>query len=170
MPCTVEFEGRTWRNVGIRFKGNSSLSSTWGRGVYKLPFRLDFDELEDRFPEVAKQRFLGFKSLSLTNGFSDPSLIRDKVMADLFREGGVRAARTGFVRLYVDRGQGPEYFGLYSMAEVPGKAMLAGAVRQRRAATSTSPRGWAPSWPPSTRRRSRRRPTRTRPTSPTCSG
>jgi spore coat protein H len=126
VPCTVELQGQTWQNVGIRFKGNSSLASTWGRGIYKLPFRLDFDELQDRFPEVSQQRFLGFKSLSLTNGFADPALIRDKVMADLFREGGVRAARTGFVRLYVDRGQGPEYFGLYNMAEVPGKTMLRG--------------------------------------------
>jgi spore coat protein H len=124
VPATVEFQGQSWQNVGIRFKGNSSLASTWGRGIYKLPFRLDFDELEDRFPEVSKQRFLGLKALSLTNGFSDPALIRDKVMADLFREGGVRAARTGFVRLYVDRGQGPEYFGLYNMAEVPDKPML----------------------------------------------
>jgi spore coat protein H len=124
VPCTVELQGQAWQNVGIRFKGNSSLATTWGRGIYKLPFRLDFDELQDRFPEVAKQRFLGFKSLSLTNGFSDPALIRDKVMADLFRAGGVRAARTGFVQLYVDRGQGPEYFGLYNMAEVPGKTML----------------------------------------------
>jgi spore coat protein H len=124
VPSTVTFAGRSWRNAGIRFKGNSSLSSSWSQGVYKLPFRLDFDELEDRFPEVAKQRFLGFKALSLTSGFSDPSLIREKVMADLFREGGVRAARTVFARLYIDRGQGPEYFGLYSMAEVPDKAML----------------------------------------------
>jgi hypothetical protein len=124
VACTVAFQGQTWQNVGIRFKGNSSLASTWGSGIYKLPFRLDFDELGDEFPEVAKQRFLGIKALSLTNGFSDPALIREKVMADLFREGGVRAARTGFVRLYVDRGQGPEYFGLYDMAEVPDKALL----------------------------------------------
>jgi spore coat protein H len=124
VPSTVQFEGQTWQHVGIRFKGNSSLSTTWRQGIYKLPFRLDFDEMQDRFPEVSKQRFLGFKALSLSNGFSDPSLIREKVMADLFREGGVRAARTGFVRLYVDRGDGPEYFGLYDLTEVPGKAML----------------------------------------------
>jgi spore coat protein H len=124
VPCTVRFEGQAWHNVGIRFKGNSSLSSTWRRGVYKLPFRLDFDELEDRFPEVAKQRFFGLKALSLANSFSDPTLIREKVMADLFRAGGVPAARTGFVRLHVDRGQGPEYFGLYALTEVPDKAML----------------------------------------------
>jgi spore coat protein H len=124
VPAAVEFEGRRWQNAGIRFKGNSSLSTTWSRGVSKLPFRLDFDELQDRFPEVAKQRLLGFKALSLTNSFSDTSLVREKVMADLFREGGVRAARTVFVRLYIDRGQGSEYFGLYGMAEVPDKAML----------------------------------------------
>jgi hypothetical protein len=29
VPSTVQFEGQTWQYVGIRFKGDSSLSTTW---------------------------------------------------------------------------------------------------------------------------------------------
>ena len=36
-PCTLNFEGKIWYHVGIRFKGNSSLRSSWGRTL-KMPF------------------------------------------------------------------------------------------------------------------------------------
>jgi uncharacterized membrane protein YgcG len=46
VPVTVRFKGRVWRHVAFRWKGNSSLRSSWSAGVYKLPFRLDFDHFE----------------------------------------------------------------------------------------------------------------------------
>ena len=118
VPATVEFEGDTWTNVGLRFKGNSSLRSTWRSGIYKLPFKLDFDEFEDEYPEIDDQRFYGFKQLSLASNFNDSSFLREKVAADIFREAGVPAAQTAFYQVYVDYGEGPIYFGLYTMVEV----------------------------------------------------
>lgn len=118
VPADIEFEGQTWTNVGIRFKGNSSLMSTWGSGSYKLPFKLDFDEFEDTYPEIDDQRFYGFKQLSFSSNWSDPSLLREKVTADIFREAGVPAAQTAFYAVYVDYGDGPFYFGLYTAVEV----------------------------------------------------
>jgi spore coat protein CotH len=111
--------------VGIRFKGNSSLMSTWSSGNYKLPFRLDLDAFETEHPEVDNQRFFGFKELSLASNWSDPSYLREKVTHDIFREAGVPAPRTAFYRLYIDYGQGSTYFGLYAMAEIPDSPMLA---------------------------------------------
>ena len=73
VPATIEFEGHTWTHVGVRYKGNSSLTSGWRSGTDKLPLKLDFDEFEDDHPEIEDQRFYGFKQLSLANGFSDPS-------------------------------------------------------------------------------------------------
>ncbi|MGV3524736.1 MAG: CotH kinase family protein [Candidatus Sericytochromatia bacterium] len=124
-PVTLRFEGQTWKYVGMRFKGNSSLRSSWGRSE-KMPFRFDFDEFEDEHPEINDQRFFGFKKLTLSSGFSDDSLIREKVAADIFREAGVPAAQTAFYRLYVDigDGQGSKYFGLYTMVEAPDTPML----------------------------------------------
>lgn len=118
VPVTIEFEGDTWTNVGLRFKGNSSLFSSWGGGNYKLPMKLDFDEFEDDYPEIDDQRFYGFKQLSLSSNFHDDSFLREKVAADIFREAGVPAAQTAFYQIYVDYGEGPVYFGLYTMVEV----------------------------------------------------
>jgi len=124
VPCTIDFEGRTWRHVGIRFKGNSSLSFPWEAGQWKLPFRLDFEELEEEHPEIRDQRFFGFRHITLANGSHDDALVRDVVMGDLFRAAGVPAPRASFYRVTIDHGSGPVYFGLYTMIEVPDRPML----------------------------------------------
>ncbi len=103
--------------MGVRFKGSSSLMSPWSNGNLKLSFKLDFDEFEDAFPEIDNQRFFGFKKLSLKNNFDDPSFVREKVMADVFADAGMVVSRTAFYAVYVDRGEGSEYFGLYTMVE-----------------------------------------------------
>ncbi len=124
VPCHVEFEGKTWWYVGIRYKGNSSLLSTWQSGIGKLPLRLDFDQFEDEYPETRNQRFYGFQDLSLASNWSDPSLLREKIGHDIFRDAGVPAPRTSFYRVYVDFGDGPTYFGLYTMTEIPDTPLL----------------------------------------------
>jgi hypothetical protein len=124
VPVTVGRDGRTWWHVGMRFKGNSSLITAWQRGVRKLGFRLDFDQFEDDYPEIRNQRFYGFRELSFSNAFSDPSLVRDKVAADLFRAAGVPAAFGAFAAVYLDVGSGPVYAGLYTVIEDPSDAML----------------------------------------------
>ncbi|MDY6973598.1 MAG: CotH kinase family protein, partial [Thermodesulfobacteriota bacterium] len=124
-PCTFTFEGRTWWHVGVRFKGQSSLVYPWEiGGTKKFPFRFDFDEFEDVFPEIDNQRFFGFKELSMCSNFNDNSLLREKVVGDIFREAGVPAPQNAFYRLFIEYGVGPVYFGLYTMVEVPRKPML----------------------------------------------
>ena len=126
VPCTLTFNGITWNYVGVRFKGNSSLKDAWTAGIYKMPFRFDFDEFEDTYPEIDDQRFYGFKKLTLASGYKDDSLIREKVVADIFRGLDVPAPRTAFYRLFIDcgDGEGSKYFGLYTMVEVPADPML----------------------------------------------
>lgn len=123
-PCTVSYNDHTWTHVGIRFKGNSSLSSTWSSGSYKLPYRFNFDKFEDDYPEIDGQRFYGFKKISLSSNWSDDSLLRDRMVPDIFRAAGVPAPRTAFYQLYVDHGDGPVYVGLYTMIEIPDAPML----------------------------------------------
>jgi len=124
VPCTVNYNGHQWLHVGIRFKGNSSLKSTWRNGIYKLPLRLDFDQFENSYPEIYDQRFYGFQKLSLSSGWKDASLMREKITADIFREAGVPAPRTAFYRVYVEHGDGPVYFGLYTLVEIPSTPMF----------------------------------------------
>jgi spore coat protein H len=121
---TMKFNGKTWNKVGFRLKGNSSLSSTWRAGIYKLPFRLKMDEYEDTYPEIKDQRFYGFKEFSMSPAYADNSLIREKVVADIFRMGGVAAARTAFYRVYINFGDGAKYCGVYTMVEVIDDTMV----------------------------------------------
>ncbi len=117
IPCSVFFNGKEWYQVGIRAKGNSSLKSSWSQGIMKLPFKLDFDQYEDIYPDINNQRFYGFRQLSLKNAFSDPSLIREKVVDEIFGEAGLPSIRAAFYRVFIDRGEGSQYFGLYTLVE-----------------------------------------------------
>jgi len=117
VPAEVFYEDKEWYRVGVRFKGNSSLQSSWQAGILKLSFKLDFDEFEDDYPQIDNQRFYGFKKLSLKNNFDDRSMLREKVATDVFRNAGLVASHTAFYTVYVDYGDGPQYFGLYTLVE-----------------------------------------------------
>jgi len=117
VPGEVFYEGNEWYRVGLRFKGNSSLQSSWQAGILKLSFKLDFDEFEDDYPQIKNQRFYGIKKLSLKNNYDDSSMLREKVATDVFRNAGLVASHTAFYTLYVDHGDGPQYFGLYTLVE-----------------------------------------------------
>ena len=117
VPAEVFYKGKEWYRVGVRFKGNSSLQRTWENGNLKLSFKLDFDEFEDTYPEIDNQRFYGFKKLSLKNNFDDKSMLREKIATDLFRNAGLASSHASFFTVYVDHGEGPVYFGVYTLVE-----------------------------------------------------
>ncbi|MDP5230741.1 MAG: CotH kinase family protein [Cellulophaga sp.] len=117
VPGEVYYNGKQWYKVGLRFKGNSSLQTSWQQGILKLAFKLDFDEYEDDYPQIKNQRFYGFKKFSLKNNYDDKSFLREKVSADIFKNAGLAVSHTAFYTLYVDHGDGPEYFGLYTLVE-----------------------------------------------------
>jgi spore coat protein H len=83
----------------------------------KLSFKLDFDQFENEYPQIDNQRFHGFKKLSLKNNFDDASFMREKVASDVFINAGLAGPHTAFYAVYVDHGDGPTYFGLYTMVE-----------------------------------------------------
>lgn len=118
VEATIEFDGNVWTHVGVRYKGNSSLMSGWNSGSLKLPFKFDFDEFEDDYPEIDNQRFYGFKQLSLANGFSDPTFLRDALTYELLDEAGLVAAETAFYKVILDYGEGPVDLGIYTVIEV----------------------------------------------------
>ncbi|MCM4152414.1 spore coat protein [Arenibacter sp. N53] len=117
VPGEVLYNGKEWYRVGVRFKGNSSLQSSWSGGILKLSFKLDFDEFEDQYPQIDNQRFYGFKKLSLKNNYNDKSMLREKVATDIFRDAGVASSHAAFYTVYVDHGDGPQYFGVYTLVE-----------------------------------------------------
>lgn len=63
VTCSFKFNGTEWYQVGIRYKGNSSLQSAYQSGNKELSFKIDFDEFEYYYPALQNQRFYGFKQL-----------------------------------------------------------------------------------------------------------
>lgn len=124
VQTTVKFKGKTWQHVGFRLKGNSTLSTAWRSGIYKLPFRLDFDKFEDVQPSIKNQKFYGFKELSFSPGVKDNSLIREKLGSDIFRMAGMPAAQSAFYKVSIDIGAGMKYCGVYCGLELPDDKMV----------------------------------------------
>lgn len=118
VKSTVTFNGETWNSVGFRYSGNSTLQTSWRSGTQKISFRLDFDEFEDEDSSTKNQRFFGFKQISFKSNAMDDSYLREKVTTDILRAAGVTVSQTAFYEVYVDYGNGPQYFGLYTAVEI----------------------------------------------------
>jgi len=117
VPATISFQNETWDHVGIRYKGVNSLMTAWSEGIGKISLKVDMDHYEDEFPETKNQNFFGFKELNLQSGMSDASVIREKLAPEIFQDAGVIAPETAFYKVFIDKGDGFEYFGLYTLVE-----------------------------------------------------
>ena len=106
VPVTVMYDGRTWTQVGMRYKGNSSLMASAIGSNGKIPFRLDFDRYEDENPAIENQRFFGFQKLTFSSNVGDDTQLREALAVEVFRDRSVPAARAAFYRMYVDTGVG----------------------------------------------------------------
>jgi spore coat protein H len=118
IPAQMFFNGKQWYDIGLRYKGNSSLQTAYLNGSGKLPLRIEMDHFANENPNINGQTFYGFTQLALSSNFNDNSLIHEKVAADVFRDFGVPAPQSAFCRVFVDFGEGPTYFGLYTLLEV----------------------------------------------------
>ncbi|MDD1729391.1 MAG: CotH kinase family protein, partial [Methanospirillum sp.] len=127
VPATVTENGTVWDHVGIRFKGSSSLQRSWQSGSLKISLKLDFDKYKDEFPETKGQTYHGFEKLNLQSNAGDSSFLREKVVPDIFRKAGVVAPDTAFYRVYIDYGDGPVYFGLYTLIETVDDTLIKNA-------------------------------------------
>lgn len=114
----VQFNGETWENVAVRYKGNSSLMFSWMRGSHKLPFKIDFSKFEK------KRKFYGFTELSLSNNFADDTLLREPLAYRLLNDMGLPASHTALYRMTVDYGQGAKDYGIYTSIEVTNDTVV----------------------------------------------
>jgi len=114
----LEAGGQTYKDIGVRFKGNSSYMMS-ARGL-KRPFKLDFNRFVD------DQSFHGLTTINLSNNMMDPSQLRETLSYAVFRAAGVPAPRTAFVQLYltVPGKHEREFVGLYTLIEQVNGAFL----------------------------------------------
>lgn len=116
--ATFEFEGKPVGEIGLRYKGNSSFSGA--RFNDKRSYKLDFNQFDK------KLRFFGLKKLNLNNNFADPSMMREAIAYEVFRQAGVPGSRTSYARVYltVKGEKNKQYLGLYTMVEQVDDLML----------------------------------------------
>jgi hypothetical protein len=143
VPVEVAYDDGIWTQVGMRYKGNSSLAAG---NTGKLPFRLNFDRYEAEHPEVEDQRFYGFKELTFSSNWNDNSQLRELFANEVLRDRGVPAARASFVRVYVDAGNGPEYWGLYTLIEDPSDGAMLDAQLGSSSGNLYKPDGPGADW------------------------
>lgn len=102
----------TLKNVGVRFRGNTSYSYNRRRSQ-KLPFNIDTDAF------VPGQKLWGYSNLNLSNAYKDATFVREVVAYELMRK-HVPALKAGWVRLIINN----ENWGVYVNIEQPGKGFL----------------------------------------------
>ena len=90
-------------SVGVRLKGNSSYSHP---GT-KKSFKIDFNKY------ISGQNYDGLKKLNFSNGFKDPSCMREKLFFDVCREANVPAPRASFAEVTFNG----EPWGFYTVVE-----------------------------------------------------
>jgi spore coat protein CotH len=111
-------QGKTYKNVGARYKGNFTFMAS--AKLLRKPLQIDLEHYAE------DQRFQGLKKINLANGVTDPERLRETLSFAVFREAGVPASRTAYaeVKLTVPAKYDKEYVGLYTMIEHVGSAFL----------------------------------------------
>jgi spore coat protein CotH len=100
---TMVFNGVSYNDVGVKFKGNSSYNNPSD----KKSFKIDMNEF------VSGQKVNGLKKFNLNNGFKDPTFLREKLTLDFCNEHGLAAPRCSFAKVYING----TYWGLYTLVE-----------------------------------------------------
>ena len=104
----VVVNGKKFSNIGIRPKGNSSLTQVARSGSDRYSFRLQFDEY------INGQTCFGLESFVLNNMLGDNTYMKEYISYDLMREIGVDAPYFGFADVKVNG----ENWGLYLAVEL----------------------------------------------------
>lgn len=104
----VVVNGTLFENVGIRPKGNSSLSQVVREGGDRYSFRLQFDEY------VEGQTCFGLDTFVLNNMIGDPTYLKEYVSYDIMKVVGVATPYYGFADISLNG----EYWGFYLAIEL----------------------------------------------------
>lgn len=105
ISCDLNIDGKEFKNVGLRPKGNSSLTSIQGD---RISYRLDFDHY------VANQTCYGLEQMVLNNLQADATYMKDYIAYDLMEYEGVKAPL--HTHAFITLNGKP--FGVYLAAEV----------------------------------------------------
>lgn len=105
--CTVIIDGEAYRNVAIRAKGNTSLTTVESYGSDRYSFKIEFDYYDDAI------NYYGLDKLCLNNIIQDNTYMKDYLTYQLMREFGADAPLCSYSYITVNGSD----WGLYLAVE-----------------------------------------------------
>ena len=112
--CHVVIDGESYKNVGIRAKGNTSLSSVAAMGSSRYSFKIEFDKYD------STKSYHGLDKISLNNLIQDNTMMKDYLTYQMMNDFGVPSSLSSFVYITVNG----EDWGLYLAVEGVEEAFL----------------------------------------------
>ncbi|HOJ12411.1 MAG TPA: CotH kinase family protein [Clostridiales bacterium] len=114
-PCNITVNGDTYKYVGIRPKGNSSLTQVYRDDTTdRFSFKLSFGKY------IKGQTLYGLSTIALNNVMSDATYMKEYISYDLMAEMGVPSP----VYTYADIKVNGEPWGLYLAVEIIDRSFL----------------------------------------------
>ena len=105
--ANVVIDGEAYKNVGIRGKGNTSLSTVSSLGSERYSFKIEFDQYDNSIS------YHGLDKLSLNNLIQDSTMMKDYLTYTMMNAFGAAAPLCSFVYITVNG----EDWGLYLAVE-----------------------------------------------------
>ena len=105
--CNITIDGETYKHVGIRAKGNTSLSSVATLGSTRYSFKVEFNHY------TKGMTYHGLDKLSLNNLIQDATMMKDYLAYTLMGRMGVPSSLCSYVQINVNG----EPWGLYLAVE-----------------------------------------------------
>ncbi len=109
--CDVTVNGKTYANVAIRTKGNTSLSQVASSESDRYSFKIEFDHYD------SGQSLEGLDKLVLNNVFCDATYLKEYIAYDMFRYLGVAVPYYSFAHITVNGEEWGLYLALEAMEE-----------------------------------------------------
>lgn len=114
ISCNVVIDGEAYKNVAIRAKGNTSLSTVSQMNSDRYSFKLEFDQYD------STRSYYGLDKLSLNNIIQDNTYMKDFLVYQMMNQFGADAPLCSYVFITVNG----EDWGLYLAVEGVEDAFL----------------------------------------------
>lgn len=112
--ANVVIDNESYKNVGIRAKGNTSLSTVASLGSERYSFKIEFDHYD------SSKTYYGLDKLSLNNLIQDSTMMKDYLTYTMMNRFGVNSSLCSYVYITVNG----EDWGLYLAVEGVEEAFL----------------------------------------------
>ena len=111
IKADLSVDGQTYKDVGVRFKGNTSYS--YNPTSQKKPFNIRIDSF------VQGQQLHGYQNLNLQNSYKDATFVREVIAYEMMRQ-YIPSPKATFIKLYLNN----QYWGIYILVQQLNKRFL----------------------------------------------